>query len=66
MQIDMNNIWTLFRLAKHFAERDAFWNKERSSAKPATPQDHAPNHWDYSKRIHRQGHGWKANHEGNT
>ena len=59
MQIDMNNIWTLFRLAAHFAKR-------KNGFTAPKPEERAANHCDYTKRIHRQGHGWKVNHEGNV
>lgn len=39
--------------------------QQREQMKQPLAGDHEPNNWDYTKRIHRKGHGWKANHDGN-
>lgn len=48
---------------------EALLDKQKTDQREAmkqvnhTPENHPPNNWDYTKRIRRKGHGWKANHE---
>lgn len=37
--------------------------KERQKKETAQPLKHKPDNHDYTKRQHRRGHGWKANHQ---
>lgn len=61
-QLDTTNFWAAFGLAAYQQHRDKIFAGAKIGAK-ATPEDHPPNNWDYTKRIHRRGYGWKKLHE---
>lgn len=62
MELDTLNFWLAFSIAAHMKQSaDRFAN--RPPAPLSDPKKHGPNNWDYTKRIHRRGYGWKKMHE---
>lgn len=62
MELDVCNFWLAFRMAAHMKQRDAIF-ANAIKGEPLDPKKHAPNNWDYTKRIHRKGYGYKKMHE---
>lgn len=62
LRLDTLNFWLAFSIAAYTKQRDAIF-ASAIKGEPLDPKNHGPNNWDYTKRIHRKGYGWKKMHE---